>query len=149
MDLVSSLITFNIIYFTSWSSISIVNFEQVIAGWGKCSKFYLQANLVSPVRIDIGVPYRNQKQPPEVFCKKAVLKNIAMFRGKHLCWSLFLINFQILRPATLLKRNTNIGVLLLILRIFSEQYGYAYEWLIVISYKGVLIGVPYRSIWVE
>ena len=30
-----------------------------------------------------------QKQPPEVFCKKGVLKNFANFTGKHLCWSLF------------------------------------------------------------
>ena len=35
-----------------------------------------------------------QKQPPKVFYKKAVLKNFAIFTGKHLCWSLFLINLQ-------------------------------------------------------
>ena len=29
-----------------------------------------------------------QKQPPEVFCKNTILKNIAIFAGKHLCWSL-------------------------------------------------------------
>ena len=27
-----------------------------------------------------------QKQPPVVFYKKAVLKNFAVFTGKHLCW---------------------------------------------------------------
>ena len=32
-----------------------------------------------------------QEQPPEKFCKKAVLKNFAIFRGQHLCWRLFLI----------------------------------------------------------
>ena len=32
-----------------------------------------------------------QKQPMEVFYEKAVFKNIAIFIGKHLCWSLFLI----------------------------------------------------------
>ena len=26
---------------------------------------------------------------PEVFCKKGVLKNVAKFTSKHLCWSLF------------------------------------------------------------
>ena len=31
----------------------------------------------------------NQKQPPEVFSKKGVLKNFAKFTGKHLCQSLF------------------------------------------------------------
>ena len=30
-----------------------------------------------------------QKQPPEVFCKKGVLRNFAKFTGKHLCQSLF------------------------------------------------------------
>ena len=34
-----------------------------------------------------------KKQPPEVFYKKAVLKNFAMFTGKQLCWNLFLIKF--------------------------------------------------------
>ena len=29
-----------------------------------------------------------QKQPPEVFCKKGILKYFANFTGKHLCWSL-------------------------------------------------------------
>ena len=32
-----------------------------------------------------------QKQPPVKFCKKAVLKNFAIFTGKHLCWRLFSI----------------------------------------------------------
>ena len=26
-----------------------------------------------------------QKQPPEVFCKTGVLRNFAIFTGKHLC----------------------------------------------------------------
>ena len=30
-----------------------------------------------------------QKQPPEVFLKKVVLKNSAKFTGKHMCWMLF------------------------------------------------------------
>ena len=38
------------------------------------------------------LPFRTldlQKQPPEVFCKKGVLKNFKIFTGKHLWWSLF------------------------------------------------------------
>ena len=31
-----------------------------------------------------------QKQPPDVFYKKGVLKNFAKFTGKHLCQILFL-----------------------------------------------------------
>ena len=30
-----------------------------------------------------------QKQPPEVFCKKGVLRNLTKFTGKHLCQNLF------------------------------------------------------------
>ena len=30
-----------------------------------------------------------QKQPPAVFYEKTVLKNFAIFKGKHQCWSLF------------------------------------------------------------
>ena len=50
------------------------------------------------------------KQPPEVFYKKAVLKNFAIFTGKELCWSLSLIKFQAFVPA--LKRDYNTGVFL-------------------------------------
>ena len=50
-----------------------------------------------------------QKQPPEVFCKKSVLKNFVNFIGKHLCWSHF---------STLLKRDSNADVLLSNLRNF-------------------------------
>ena len=32
----------------------------------------------------------SKKQPPEVFCKKDVIRNFAKFTGKHLCHSLFL-----------------------------------------------------------
>ena len=36
-----------------------------------------------------------RKQSPEVFYKKAVLKNFAIFTGKYLCWNLFLIKLQV------------------------------------------------------
>ena len=53
-----------------------------------------------------------QKQPPEVFFKKVVLKNFANLTEKHLCWSLFLIKMEALGPATLLKRDSNTDVFL-------------------------------------
>ena len=37
--------------------------------------------------------------------KKSILKNLAILTGKHVCWSLFLIKSQTLRPATLLKKR--------------------------------------------
>ena len=55
-------------------------------------------------------PRETQKQPPEVLCKKSVLKNFTKFTGKHLCWSLFLIKLKVFRSATLLKRDSNTRV---------------------------------------
>ena len=37
--------------------------------------------------------------------EKAVLKNFAIFTGKHLHWSLFLIELQVWGPATVLKET--------------------------------------------
>ena len=62
-----------------------------------------------------------QKKPPKVFYKKAVLKNFAIFTGKRLCWSLFLIKLQDSSPAFLLKRDSNTGLFLWILRNFKEH----------------------------
>ena len=63
---------------------------------------------------------------PETVCsslwrcsvKKGVLKNVVNFTGKHLPWSLFLINLQALRSATLLKRDSFTDAFLWSLRNF-------------------------------
>ena len=47
--------------------------------------------------------FEGQKQPPEVFYKKGVLKNFIKFTGKHLCRGLFFNKVENLRLATLLK----------------------------------------------
>ena len=44
-----------------------------------------------------------------MFYKKGVLKKLTKFTGKNLCWSLFFNRFSGLRPATLLKRDSNKG----------------------------------------
>ena len=36
-----------------------------------------------------------KKQLPEVFYEKSVFKNFAIFSGKKLCWSLFLIKLEV------------------------------------------------------
>ena len=46
-----------------------------------------------------------QKEPPEVFYKKGVLRNFAKFAGKNLCHNLFLNKVAGLRPETLLKKR--------------------------------------------
>ena len=47
----------------------------------------------------------HQKQPPEVFYKKGVLRNFVKFTGKHLCQSLFFNKVGGLRPAALSKKT--------------------------------------------
>ena len=61
---------------------------------------------------------------PEAFCKKAVLRNITKFSGKHLCQRLFFNKVTVLRPATLLKKVSGTGVFLRILRNFQKHLFY-------------------------
>ena len=46
-------------------------------------------------------------QSLELFYKKGVLRNFAIFTGKHVCCSLFKIGLQAFRPVALLKRDSN------------------------------------------
>ena len=51
-----------------------------------------------------------QKQSPEVFCKKGVLKNLAKLTGKHLRQSLIFNKVAGLRPVkTSITRNVSIA----------------------------------------
>ena len=60
--------------------------------------------------------YRLRSSHRRCSLKKGLLKNFTIFIGKHLCWSLFLIKLQALRPVTLLKEDSNTGVFLWILQ---------------------------------
>ena len=69
--------------------------SQLICSVNQLTGFYMMTTLaftilsyIFPESSDI------QKQPSEVFCKEVVIKNFANFTGKHLWWSLFLINLQ-------------------------------------------------------
>ena len=50
----------------------------------------------------------------EMHFKIGVLRKFAMFTGRHLCWSLFLIRFQAWKPATLSKKTPT--------KVFSCEY---------------------------
>ena len=73
---------------------------------------FLQSfNILKCVVVGLSI-VEGQKQPPEVFCKKVVLKNFTNFTGKQLCWSVFFNKVAGLRPATLLKRDSYTAVFL-------------------------------------
>ena len=63
--------------------------------------------------------YRSSRS--QIFFKIGALKIFAIFIGKHLCWSLFLIKLKAFRPATLSRRNSSKGIFLWIVRSFQEQ----------------------------
>ena len=48
----------------------------------------------------------HQKQPPEVLCKKGILRNFATFTGKHLCQSLFFNKVAGLKVCNFIKIET-------------------------------------------
>ena len=59
-----------------------------------CHFFIFQKNILK---------YRNSRS--QMFFKIVVLKNSAIFKGKHLCWSLLFNKIARLRPAILLKNR--------------------------------------------
>ena len=64
----------------------------------------------------------------QMFFKTVVTRKFAIFTGKHLCCSLFLVKLQSLRPLTLFqpcpKRDFNTGVFLWILQNFTNSFFY-------------------------
>ena len=60
-----------------------------------------------------------QMQPPKVFCKKGVLKNLAKLTEKHLCMSLFVNKVSGFRPATLSKKRLRHMCLPVVLQSFQ------------------------------
>ena len=50
------------------------------------------------------------------------MKNYTKFTGKYLCWSLFLMNIQDLKPAPLLKSDYSKDVFLWLCKVFKNTY---------------------------
>ena len=72
-------------FFTPFSSVSIVDFEEVNVSWDSIS-------------------VSTEADAQKCFVKKVLLKNFANFTGKHLCQSFF-YEVTDLRPAALLKKS--------------------------------------------
>ena len=91
-------------------------FQTFVATFGVLKRLKLTANILersqlTPSRYLLAL-IRLRSSHLRCSTKKVVRKNFAIFTGKHLCWSLFLIKLQDFRPATLLERNSNTGVFL-------------------------------------
>ena len=90
--------------------------------WHFVSIFFVTSIISSVLQKPQKTETKNRSSRSQIFYKKRVLTNFAKFTGKHLCWSLFLITLPALRPATLLKRNSNTVVFLWIWEIFINTF---------------------------
>ena len=108
--------------FALFSTVSIVNFEQIniykVLGFREtpCVKFkviYLEHFCCAlSCRLNKCTAWIfDRSSSSHMFFKMGVLKVFTDFTGRHLCWSHFLIKLQAWRPATLLKKDSNTGVL--------------------------------------
>ena len=81
---------------------------------GRCSFFILPENTRKTGFLQLYITLLTHHRSSHQKCstKKAALKNFAVVKGKHLCWSLFLIKLQAFRPVILLKRDFNTSVFL-------------------------------------
>ena len=71
---------------------------------------------------------KDRSRRSQMYFRLGTLKDFPMFTEKYLCWSLFLINIQAWRPATLLKRDSNICVFLWNFRNFLQGTPSGYFW---------------------
>ena len=79
-------------FYTSKVCHSKTRWQEKIFRTSKQRHFLKNLLRFTPLRNSCLITFKkSQKQPPEKFCKKAILKNFAIFTGKHLCWRLFLI----------------------------------------------------------
>ena len=92
-----------------------VAYEPILRHWSLCtptenilsSHFLLFSECIErDIWHEVGLRTlkRNRSQ---TFFRNGVLKNFAMFKGKHMGWSLFLIKLRASSPAALLKRDSN------------------------------------------
>ena len=111
-------VIYNFIEITFWNGCSPANFciEMEEDLWKR--PFELRAETSTQEEI-LTIRSRNCRSScSQIFVKISVLKNFAIFTGKHLCWSPLLRKLQVLNTTILLKGDSNTGVFLWILQNF-------------------------------
>ena len=84
--------------------------------------------------------------------KKDIIKDFAKFTGKHLRWSIFFNKVESLKPETLLKRDSNPGAFLWILRLCLPKHFLFFRttpgdcfWIVTLRYVKVLLSLSMLS----
>ena len=81
----------------------------------------------------------------QLFFKMGVLKNFAIFTGKHLCWSLFLIKYPAFRATTLLKGGFPANIAKFLRTTFYIE---SLRWLLLnVLEKGCLLLCIHKLCW--
>ena len=101
---------------TSQKDITTTSYQYVSMTSQKSIKWNTQRRLSGTLQRRLSGTYPRRPSRSQMFLKVVVRKSYAIFTGKRLRWSPFLIKFQSFRPATLLKRNSNKSVFLWILQ---------------------------------
>ena len=83
---------------------------------------YIRASDNNLRRIRVKICFSCRSSRSQIFFKIDVIKNVATFARKYLCWNHFLINFSQLQACSFIKKkNSNTSVFTWILRNFLEQ----------------------------
>ena len=81
----------------------------------------------------------------QLFFNMGVLKNFAIFTGKHLCWSLFLIKYPAFRATTLLKGGFPANIAKFLRTTFYIE---SLRWLLLnVLEKGCLLLCIHKLCW--
>ena len=88
-------------------------------------------------------PFTGENRVPrssrsQMFFKIGVLKILGIFTRKRLCWSLFLIKLQTLRPATLLKETPTRLLSCEICQIFKNTFFTEHLWWLLLGIKNLI-----------
>ena len=75
------------------------------------------SNIKCQLRVNL---FDKIKTSQQNIIQKAVLKNFAIFTGKHLCWSFFLIKLQLQTPTQVFPKNISNFLRTPILKIVCE-----------------------------
>ena len=79
-----------------------------------------------------------QKQPPEGFFKKGVMRIFPKFTRKHLCWNLFFDEVKLCRSATSLKARLSRRCFLVnFCKICKNTYFAEHHWATVSDYSSI------------
>ena len=68
-----------------------------------------------------------------IFFKVGIIKNFAIFAGKHLCWDLFLIKLRVYRSAKFSKIDSSTSVCCGYCKIFKNSFLIQHLWWLLLT----------------